>query len=137
MNFKTRNVIKPELSMAPLIDVVLLLLIFFMISSSFVIQPGLRIQLPRSLSTDLQPENQLKIIITKDNRLILGNRSVQLEHLRDTLVQQLSEKNMQFLLIKADEMVRHGMIVQIMDIARSLQLDVGIATRPSTPETSN
>lgn len=137
MNFKTRNVIKPELSMAPLIDVVLLLLIFFMISSSFVIQPGLRIQLPRSLSTDLQPENQLKIIITKDNRLFLGNRSVQLEHLRDTLVQQLSEKNMQFLLIKADEMVRHGMIVQIMDIARSLQLDVGIATRPSTPETSN
>lgn len=130
MNFQKRTVIKPELNMTQLIDVVLLLLIFFMISSSFVVQPGLKVQLPNSQSTDLQPENQLKIIVTKDNRLYLGNQAVKLENLAQVLSQKMASKEMQFLLIKADENVRHGIVVQIMDIARSLNLDVGIATRP-------
>jgi len=120
--------------MTQLIDVVLLLLIFFMISSSFVVQPGLKIKLPHSKSTDMQPENQLKIIVTKDNRLFLGNQAVKLENLPQELANRMTNKDIHFLLIKADEMVRHGLVVQIMDIARSLKLDVGIATRPSQPD---
>ncbi|MFC1850816.1 ExbD/TolR family protein [candidate division CSSED10-310 bacterium] len=134
MDFKARQIIKPELNMTQLIDVVLLLLIFFMITSSFVVQPGLKVTLPKSSSQESQPENQLKLIVTKDNAVYLDNQRVRIENLRDELQKRMMQKEMQLLLIKADENVIHGFVVHIMDIARSLHLDVGIATRALNPD---
>lgn len=129
MNFKMRESIKPELNMTQLIDVVLLLLIFFMISSSFVVQPGLKINLPQATTQDLQPENRFKLIITARNQLFLDNQSIELTQLKSALEQKTSAGNNRFLLIKADRKVEHGLVVRVMDIARSLNFEVGIATQ--------
>lgn len=130
MKFRLTKPVKPELNMTELIDVVLLLLIFFMISSSFVVQPGLKVTLPHSSSKDMQPENQLMLIITKENRFYLNNQGIGLPNLRNELIILKNQKESKFLLIKADENVKHGVVVHVMDIARSLGLDIGIATRP-------
>jgi len=123
MEFKRRKKIDTYLNIAPLIDVVFLLLIFFMLSSHFVTQPGIKITLPTAAATKLHPEEDIIICITGDNELYLNEEKVTLNNLADKLkikVDRLKKKNV---VIKADEKIELGLAVKVMDAARQAEVE--------------
>jgi len=118
MEFEGRRRISTHLNIAPLIDVVFLLLIFFMLSSHFITQPGIKITLPSAVTARLHPEEDIIISITEDSNLYLNERLVTLENLLEQLRIEIIKTEKKTVIIKADEKIDLGLAVKVMDIAK-------------------
>ena len=113
----------------PLIDVVFLLIIFFMLTTSFrTIFQGIKVDLPTTTTKQEKIEQNIIITITKDNVLYLDKTRVTTSNLVSLLKKKLGgEKGL--VMINADKLVRHGKVVEIMDLAKQAGADrVGILT---------
>jgi len=117
MKFKRRVLLeKGLLDIAPLIDVIFLLLIFFMLTSSFIFQPGIKINLPKALTSEVIQRENLIIIITEGNLLYINERPVDWEELSSRL--EIAARESKPILIKADRKVSLGKIVEVWDLCR-------------------
>lgn len=120
------------LDMAPLIDVALLLVIFALIMSGFVFQPGVQVELPAVAQPDAVRGRTLTITITADEQVLVHDSAMPPREaarplvLRDALAARLSEFYHRdpdgLVLIKADYRVRHGVLLQIMEMIRDAGL---------------
>jgi biopolymer transport protein ExbD len=118
---------KGQLDIAPLIDVVFLLLIFFMLTSSYIFQPGIKINLPKAVTSEAIHEQNLIITINDQDLIYLNNRPLNLEQLKSHLKNAATEDRP--LLIKADRKTSLGKVVQIWDMCREAGLtQINIAT---------
>jgi len=113
----------------PLIDVVFLLIIFFMLTTSFrTIFQGIKVDLPTTTTKQERIEQNIIITITKDNVLYLDKTRVTTSNLVSLLKKKLGEKK-GLVMINADKLVRHGKVVETMDLAKQAGADrVGILT---------
>ncbi len=113
----------------PLIDVVFLLIIFFMLTTSFrTIFQGIKVDLPTTTTKQEKIEQNIIITITKDNVLYLDKTRVTTSNLVSLLKKKLGGKK-GLVMINADKLVRHGKVVEIMDLAKQAGADrVGILT---------
>jgi biopolymer transport protein ExbD len=113
----------------PLIDVVFLLIIFFMLTTSFrTVFQGIKVDLPTTTTKQERIEQNIIISITKDNVLYLDKARVTTSKLVSLLKKKLGEKK-GLVMINADKLVRHGKVVGIMDLAKQAGADrVGILT---------
>jgi len=129
MRFKFRKAIpvKAEFDMTPLIDCVFNLLLFFMLTSSYIIQPGIRINLPKALTSETIHDTSLVVTVTQGNLMMLNENAVTLE---DLAVQfEKAAKDNVPLLIRADRNASLGKVVEIWDLCRDVGLTkVNIAT---------
>ena len=124
MRFRKAKEEEPRLSMAPLIDIVFLLLIFFMVTSHFDVASGLRIQLPEVAQRLFnQKDNRLRLVIDKSGRMFLEGKRVDLKTLEKKLEKAVNEKDLIHLVLQADKDVRHGAVVQAMDVAKSVGIN--------------
>ena len=123
----------PTLSMAPMIDCVFLLLIFFMVSTTFAPMPGLRVQLPPpgKPSTD-KPKGLIVRIANPDpgqleGTMVLNEDVVQFDEMFNRFINSPDEaKNM--LIVQSERDVLHEQIVRVMDIAKQSGIDkIGFA----------
>lgn len=130
MRFKRRLALKKgQLDIVPLIDVVFLLLIFFMLTSAFVSYPGIKINLPKAVTSKAILEKNLIITITDRDVIYLNQQAVTLEKLALELRQAVGEDRS--LLIKADRKVPLGKIVEVWDLCRDAGIvKINIATTP-------
>jgi biopolymer transport protein ExbD len=117
MKFKRRlKIEKGTVDLTPLINVFFLLLIFFMFTSSFIFQPGIRVSLPRAVTSEVIQEEGAVLIITKGGKIYLGDREVSYDELSSKL--RLIAKGKGALLIKADSDASLGRVVEIWDMCR-------------------
>ena len=108
-----------NVNLISLIDVVLLLLIFFMISSTFVIKPGLKVDLPKASVEEVpQEKGDIVIFVTKDNEVKLEDEFYSYDELYEKLSALKVEKPEAKLIIQADEEANHGTVVEVMDNAK-------------------
>ncbi|MFH1552183.1 MAG: biopolymer transporter ExbD [Candidatus Omnitrophota bacterium] len=128
MRFKRKVFLeKGRLDIAPLIDVVFLLLIFFMLTSSFIFQPGIRVNLPRAVTSEVLHKELLIVTITEDNEVFINERPVSGDELVSRIT--IAARDEQPLLIKADKKVYLGKVVEIWDICRQVDVkQINIAT---------
>jgi biopolymer transport protein ExbD len=127
MKFKRNLYIEDaQLDTVPLINCVFLLLIFFLLTSSFVFQPGIKISLPKAVTSEVIRENTVVITITSDNRFYLNETPVTLLELKSKLEKT---STVEPVLIKADRDVILSKVVNIWDFCRDLGIkQVNIAT---------
>ena len=127
MKFKRNLYIEDaQLDMVPLINCVFLLLIFFLLTSSFIFQPGIKISLPKAVTSEVIRENTVVITITSDNRFYLNETPVTLLELKSKLEKTPTVESV---LIKADRDVILSKVVNIWDFCRDLGIkQVNIAT---------
>ena len=116
-----------QLNMAPLIDVIFQLLIFFMLSSSFTFQSGINVKLPKAVTSDTIQEENFIITITSEDIVYTKNSVVTTGELKDMLSRP-SQKG-RLILIKADRRASLGRIVEVWDLCRDLGIErINIAT---------
>lgn len=128
MRFRKRvNIEKESIDLTPIINVFFLLLIFFIFTSSFIFQPGIRVNLPKAVTSEVIQQENVVIIITKDDKLYLNDREISRDELDSKL--RLMAKEKASLLIKADSHASLGRIVDIWDLCRKEGLSqINIAT---------
>lgn len=128
MRFKRKVFLeKGRLDIAPLIDVVFLLLIFFMLTSSFIFQPGIRVNLPRAVTSEVLHKDLLVVTITGENEIYISERPVQGDELVSRIT--VAARDDQPLLIRADKNADLGKVIEIWDICRQVNVrQINIAT---------
>jgi biopolymer transport protein ExbD len=128
MKFKKRlRIEKGLVDMTPLVNVFFLLLIFFMFTSSFIFQPGIKVNLPKTVTSEVIQQENVVLIITKNDKMYLNEREISAGELASSLRVMAKEKTP--LLIKADKGVSLGRVVDIWDMCRKEGVSqVNIAT---------
>ena len=97
MWFSPRKRIKATFDITPLVDCVLLLLIFFMLTSSFVFQPGIKIDLPKATTTEPNIRKELVVLIAKDGSLFFQDERVSLNDFETQLKKEVNANKKAFL----------------------------------------
>jgi biopolymer transport protein ExbD len=134
MKLSLRPRTQPEVNLTSLIDVVLLLLIFFMVSTSFVKQSQIAISLPQADSTVVVEERpeQIDVMITETGTFLVNGRELinsRVETIRNALQKVSGGNNSLPLTISADANARHQDVVTAMDVAGRLGFTrISIAT---------
>lgn len=128
MKFKrTVQLAKGDIEIAPLIDVVFQLLIFFMLTSSFIYQPGIKVNLPKAVTSEALGEETFILTITSENIIYFNQKPVTIKDLKAKLKENLMPNKP--LIIKADRKASLGRVVEVWDLCRGLGISqVNIAT---------
>lgn len=133
MNFSTRTKRRglTDINLTPLVDIVFILLIFFLITSTFVQSPGIDVNLPKaSSSADTTEAQSVVITVTENGQLVYAGEEMDLGSLQDTLEKIFKETPDRQIVIQADEQTDHGAVVEAMDAARGAGFRrLGIATQ--------
>ena len=127
------EILKGQLDMAPLIDVVFQLLIFFMLTSNFVVQSGIKVHLPKAISSEVVRSENLVVTLTGQDLLFLNDQPITINVLTEK-IREAAEEN-KTLMLKADTSASLGRVVEIWDLCRQLGVaQINIATNQKTTE---
>ncbi|MCU0615412.1 MAG: biopolymer transporter ExbD [Desulfobacterales bacterium] len=107
-----------ELNIAPLIDMVFILLIFFLVTTSFVKESGVEINRPTAATAAVQEKAGIMIGVTKDNLIFMENREVDIRAVRANVERALAENPEGAVVIVADKNSRTGIAIEVMDACR-------------------
>lgn len=121
------------INLTPLIDVVFLLLIFFMVSTTFAtIRHGINVELPQTTAAQPKIEETIVISITKEGKVYIGKQWMKSDaDLLTALKKGLGTKKDVPVVINADTAAQHGQVVHVMDTAKRAGAgQLGILTMP-------
>ena len=138
MEFRRRDPLDFRVELSPLIDVVFLLLIFFMVSTTFVEDAALEVQLPESGSTIESPDEPLQLIVRADGTMALDSDPVTESGLEEALRKAIEANPGRSVVVMGDQKVPHGRMVQVYDAVlsaggSSMVLDAVPKAGPSSP----
>lgn len=128
MNLQSKNKIEPQFSMASMTDLIFLLLIFFMLTSSFVTPSGLPVNLPTSKSSTIQVQ-KVSVTVTKNLEFFVNEKRVSRSSLEGELKSQLHGSGGSVVL-HIDKDVPTEQLVYVAGIATGLEAKVVLATKP-------
>ena len=136
MNLRKFDKQDPDVNLTPLIDVVFLLLIFFMVSTTFTRESRISIDLPKSSATPAEAESKaVEVTIDKQGRYYVNQQLVinsKIETLMQALRLAVGDKKDSSLIINADAKTTHQSVVTAMDAARRLGIvHLSLATQHS------
>jgi len=129
MNLKPNNKIDPTFNMSSLTDIVFLLLIFFLLTSSLVSTNALNVVLPNSNSTDLIPPNTIKLTINKNLEYFIETDRHEFSDLKNELEKLMAGQEKTVLVLNADQSIPTGKTVEMMSLARDLNVQLILATQ--------
>jgi biopolymer transport protein ExbD len=107
-----------ELNIAPLIDMVFILLIFFLVTTSFVRETGVEVERPTAQSAFTQESATLLIAITRENRIVIENRTVEPGAVRVHVERAMAENPDGAVVIVADRGSSTGTAVAVLDACK-------------------
>jgi len=136
LEFERRKRADTNLNIAPLIDIVFLLLIFFVLSSHFVLHKGFKVKLPKAVHAQTQKNEEVTVFISKDGEILLNDKKIILKNLMGAIKAGLKESKSKTVVIKADEDVTLGLAVKVMDIAKEANAD-GLVVSTKTANDEN
>lgn len=134
MGFLPKQHDEPRIDLTPMVDVVFLLLIFFMISTTFVESPGISIKLPESSNQTVAREpKEIKVYLSREGDIFHLDRKVSVEDFKRVLASYQSDAKLTTVLLLADQDAKHGKVVTLMDLARDAGFTkLAIATEQKT-----
>jgi biopolymer transport protein ExbD len=106
------------INVTPMVDVVLVLLIILMVSSTYIVSQTLKVQLPKSKTTDGTADNPATITLLKNGTLRWNDREVTEEQAKKEMADAVVANPETNLVVSADQEVQHGSVVHILDVAK-------------------
>lgn len=130
MKFKRRSRLEAgheQIDIAPLVDVIFQLLIFFMLSSSFTFQGGISVKLPKAVTSDVIKEENVIITVTSEDVVYLNGKIATTKELKEFLGKDSVKAKP--ILIQADRRSSVGRVVDVWDMCRHVGIEkINIAT---------
>lgn len=132
MILKERQWAKASFDITPLVDIVFLLLVFFMLTSSFVeVKPGVKVNLPQASAPNVGAKKDITVSIDINNTLYLNSRVISPGDLYEKIAKVAHANPNIMVIVEADKNVTHGKVVRVMDIIRKAGVKkIAIATQP-------
>lgn len=118
MQFRARPKRKVFLNITSLIDVLFLLLIFLMVSTTFLEQPGIKLELPEAQSAAIIEQKEFMLFVNKEGTIFLNDTEIAIENLEAKIKEVLPEMEKGTIILKADQDLSHGLVVRLMDIVK-------------------
>lgn len=127
------------IDMTPMIDIVFNLLLFFILSSSYVQHSSLEVKLPDSTTSAAVQGEAVVVDLTSEDKIFFNRKEVDLEGLRAAMAEAYADTSTDRpLLVRADAQAMHGKVVAILDIARQQKVKaLNIATIPTAPSSAS
>jgi biopolymer transport protein ExbD len=121
MKFQMQNKTLDSFSYSSMTDIILQLLIFFMLTASFVSSSGIKVELPKA-STGTPPSDQqtITISVTYDNRIYVNSNEVPIISLRDAIEESIKDYENPIVILNADKDVNLQKAIEIIDIAKTV-----------------
>ena len=129
MALRSRNKVSPDFNMSSMTDIVFLLLIFFMLTSTLVSPNALKLLLPSSKAKTLEKQT-ISVSITQDTAFFINEKKVQEENIEQELKLLLDNIDEAAIILHADKTVDIEHVVKIMDIAYRNKYKIVLATTP-------
>ena len=123
MEFSPKKKRRVMINITSLIDVMFLLLIFFMVTSTFLDRPGMKLELPSAESAEVARVEKLVLYISSDDEVVFNGQPVALDDLEEMMLAALSDIEDRTLVLNADKSVQHGTVIRVMDIAKKIGLE--------------
>ena len=132
MKFKRRvKRIAGKIDLVPFLDVIFLLLIFFVVSSRFMFQSAIGVDLPAAVTPEVESQDNHTVILTKSGPVFFDGKKVSMEGLNFGLELAIAKGRDPLLIVKADKEVVHGRVIEIMELAKQAGIKkVALATEP-------
>lgn len=129
MNLRSRNKVKPDFSMSSLTDIIFLLLIFFMLTSTLVSPNVLKLLLPQSSSQALAKQT-ISVSITEDIEYYVNKEKIALGNLMPELKKRVSQEEDPTIVLNVAKSVATEHLVEVLDIGKQLKVKMVLATSP-------
>jgi biopolymer transport protein ExbD len=126
-----------DINVTPLVDITLVLLIIFMVTTTYIVNPSIKVDLPKAVSGSDQARSTLALTLTKDGQLYLnGDLSNEAQVARQIATELPKNPELQAI-IAADKVVAHGSVVHIIDLVkragvRKFAINVDSSVTPSS-----
>jgi biopolymer transport protein ExbD len=116
---KKRARVQVQVPLTSLIDIVFLLLIYFLLTTNFMVEEGIKIKLPQAKASAPQTEEVITVYVDKEGRAFLENREVSIAVLFDRLKELIGSQQDKLVVIRADRSVILNKAVKVMDVAKA------------------
>jgi biopolymer transport protein ExbD len=117
-HFNGQDANASEINISPLIDVVFILLIFFIVTTVFVEETGVDVDKPRAASAQDLEKNSILIAVTSNGQVYQGGRSIGISGVRSVVAAMLEVDDQMPVIIQGDTSANHGVIVSVIDAAK-------------------
>lgn len=118
------------IDMTPMLDIVFIMLIFFIVTTVFVKEAGIEVNKPEASQAFLHKNANIFIAVTEDGTVWLDKREVAVDSVRANLERLLTEQPTDYVFIQADVKAKHGIVVKVMDQIKAAGIDrVTVAAR--------
>jgi biopolymer transport protein ExbD len=122
-----RNRIREEedaaIDMTPMLDIVFIMLIFFIVTTSFVKEAGIQVNKPEANQATKEPSANIFIAIRDNGEVWMDKRQVDVERVGANLERMLAEQPTDLVVIQADKEAQHGRVVEVMDQVKEAGID--------------
>lgn len=126
---KKRSPYQVQVPLTSLIDIVFLLLVYFLLTTNFLTEEGIDIKLPEATASKEHERSELTIFVDKKGKIFFEQAEVTIEELENRLRDAISKTKDQMVIVKADREAIIGTAVKVMDIAKRLGAKrLGLAT---------
>jgi len=119
------------LNVTSLIDVMFNLVLFFMVSTTFLSQPAIKLELPEAKYAEVTRQTPLVVYVDPDGQVYLNDEPIAISLLGEELQRKLGDDAEKSVVLKADERVTHGAVIKVLDVLKGSGVKkLTIATRP-------
>ena len=107
-----------EINIVPLVDIVLVVLIIFMVTATYIVSPSIKVNLPEAATAESQEPTSLGITVAADGALYLDGVAITEDGLRAAVRAAKAEKADVVCLIAGDKEARHGDVIKVIDLVK-------------------
>ncbi len=106
---------EPEINITPMLDIVFIMLIFFIVTTSFIRETGIEVDKPTALSTEARPQANVLIAIRPNDEIWMNRQQIGLNEVRFEVEDARAENPESSVIILADRGARSGLVIEVMD----------------------
>ncbi|GJQ23044.1 MAG: biopolymer transporter ExbD [Planctomycetia bacterium] len=134
MRFREKRIAKSVINLTSMVDMLFLILLFFLVTSSFIEQPNIKLELPSTRYASTSKLEERTLTISQDGKLFFQNEPVERKELISVLKNAFLKQDDKTLVLRADKNVPYGAVVDIMDAAKGAGLRRIVAPTILEPE---
>lgn len=117
------------IDLTPMLDIVFIMLIFFIVTSSFVNESGVEVNRPSATNATSQKGASIMVAVTANDEIYVNKREVDPERLQASIEQLITDKETAAVVIQGDELAQNGTIVKVIDAAKGAGIQrISLAT---------